>query len=58
MSYPSAVKGIEIRTQQERRIINEENLIKLIRLIILPLCLLFWYGIYRCCQLLHHWIFS
>lgn len=57
MSYQPAVKRIELHRYQEKKIINEESFIKLIRLIILPLCLLFWYCIYKCCQLLYQWLF-
>jgi len=57
MSYQPAVKRIEFHRYHERRIINEESFIKLVRLLILPLCLLFWYGIYKCCQMLLHWLF-
>jgi hypothetical protein len=27
-------------------------------LIIVPICLLFWYAVYKCCQLLYHWMFT
>jgi len=57
MSYQPAVKRIEFHRYHERRILNEESFIKLVRLLILPLCLLFWYGIYKCCQMLLHWLF-
>ena len=52
MSYQPGVKRLELNRYQEKKIINEENLIKLIRLSILPLCLLFWYGIYQCCRII------
>ncbi len=52
MSYQPGVKRFEIHRHQEKKIINEESVIKLIRLSILPLCLLCWYGIYQCCRML------
>jgi hypothetical protein len=57
MSYPFAVKELGVSTHQERRIFGEESFIKFIRLIIVPLCILFWYAVYKCCQMLYHWMF-
>ena len=58
MSYPFAIKELGVGTHQERRIFSEEGVIKCIRLIIVPICLLFWYAVYKCCQLLYHWMFT
>ena len=52
MSYQPGVKRLEIHRYQVKKIINEESVVKLIRLSILPLCLLCWYGIYQCCRIL------
>jgi hypothetical protein len=57
MSYQPGVKRLEMHRYQEKKIINEESLVKLIRLSVLPLCLLFWYGIYHCCRILIYLFF-
>ena len=54
MRYPFAIKELGVSTHQERRIFGEESFIKFIRLIIVPLCLLFWFAVYKCWQMLYH----
>ena len=57
MSYPFAIKELGVSTRHEKRVLGEASVIKCIRLIIVPLCLLFWYAVYKCCQLLYQWLF-
>ena len=57
MHYQPGVKRIELRKYEEKKLFNEESFIMFIRLIILLLCLFFWYGIYKCFRIFMHWFF-
>ena len=57
MHYETGVNRIDFHRNHERRKVKEENLIVLIRLIIIPLCLCFWYGLYKGVRLIIHWFF-
>lgn len=57
MSYPFAIKELGVSRHHEGRIFGEERLIRCVRLIIVPMCLIFWYAVYKCCKLLYYWLF-